>query len=459
MRKTFGALAFLALLPGCAAPGAPREPAVRVSIEAEDTGLVAVVRAAALPLGGGDGDFDALLERVGDSRVVLLGESTHGTHEFYDARARITRRLVREKGFTAVAVEADWPDAYRVNRYVRGAGTDRNAAAALSSFERFPTWMWRNADVARLVEWMREHNRGLPEGAPRAGFYGLDVYSLHPSIEAVTGYLESVDPQAARRARQRYACFNRFREDPVSYGQAVELRDARSCAPAVAEQLRELDQRAAAFRGDPEAEEALFAAHQNARVVRTAEEYYRSMYLPGVSTWNLRDRAMVQTLATLVQRMTARGEPGKVVVWAHNSHVGDARATHMGEEGEVNLGQLSRERWGRSAFLVGFTTHTGTVRAASEWGGPPELKRVRPALPGSYELLFHQAGIPAFLLPLREGGAAEALRRPRLERAIGVIYLPQTERQSHYFHARLASQFDAVIHYDTTRAVEPLDGR
>ena len=452
-------LLLLSLLAGCAPPGARQEPAAQAAMEADDTALVAAVRRAARPLTGGTGDFDPLLEMVGDARVVLLGEATHGTHEFYDARARITQRLVREKGFTAVAVEADWPDAYRVNRYVRGMGTDRTAAAALSGLQRFPTWMWRNADVLRLVEWMREHNRSLPAGAPRAGFYGLDVYSLHPSIEEVTGYLERVDPQGARRARQRYGCFSRFRDDPVSYGQAVEVRDARSCAPAVAEQLREMDARAAAFRGDPEAEEDLFAAHQNARVIRTAEEYYRSMFIPGVSTWNLRDRAWGQTLAALVQRMEARGERGKVVVWAHNSHVGDARATHMGEEGEVNIGQLARERWGGGAFLVGFTTHTGTVRAASEWGGPPELKRVRPSLPGSYEQVFHQAGMPAFFLPLRQGSAAEALRRPRLERAIGVIYLPQTERQSHYFHARLPAQFDAVIHFDTTRAVEPLPGR
>ena len=424
------------------------------------TNIGDALRAAAVPLTGDAADYDALLEMVGDARVVLLGESTHGTHEFYRERARITRRLIEEKGFTAVAVEADWPDAYRVNRFVRGTGDDGSAERALGGFERFPTWMWRNSDVLALVGWLRGHNDALPAGARKVGFYGLDLYSLYGSIEAVIGYLEEVDPDAAGRARRRYGCFEHFGEDPQAYGYAVDLGITRECEDQAVQQLHELQRRAAELAGRdggvPEDEH--FFAEQNARLVKNAEEYYRSMFQGRVSSWNLRDRHMAETLEALVAHFDARGGPTRVVVWEHNSHVGDARATELADEGEWNVGQLARERWGRDAVLVGFTTHHGTVTAASDWDRPGERKRVRPALAGSYEALFHMLGIPAFLLPLRgRPELARALGDMRLERAIGVVYLPRSERVSHYFHARLAEQFDAVVHLDETRAVEPLE--
>lgn len=453
---TGSALAWVLLLAGCRSAGDfVREPVSLTAGDSVDVETIAVVRAAAHPLSETAADYGPLFDLIGDAQVVLLGEATHGTHEFYRERARITRRLIEEKGFTAVAIEGDWPDAYRVNRYVRGTSDDASANEALGGFQRFPTWMWRNADMLEFVEWLREYNQSLPATAVQAGFYGLDLYSLFPSIEAVTTYLERSNPEAARRARRRYRCFNRFHDDPIGYGQAVELGSALSCKRQVTEQVQDLQsQRPQAAVGD--AEEAFFVALQNARLVQRAEEYYRSMFLRGVSTWNLRDRYMMETLETLIWHLGEGATRAKIVVWAHNSHVGNARATHQGDLGELNLGQLARSRWGRDAVLVGFTTYTGTVTAASEWGASPERKAVRPALPGSYEDVFHQTGIPRFLLTLRTAPVEEKLERLRLERAIGVIYLPQTERASHYFHARLPAQFDAIIHFDETRAVEPL---
>jgi erythromycin esterase-like protein len=422
--------------------------------------LAEVVREEARPLAGGASQYDALLDAAADARFVLLGEASHGTEEFYRARAEITRRLIRERGFAAVAVEADWPDAYRVNRYVRGAGDDADADRALGGFRRFPTWMWRNRAVLDFVEWLRAHNDSLPEGEARAGFYGIDLYSLHTSIEAVLEYLDRVDPEAARRARSRYGCFEHFGEDAQRYGYAAAFGLTESCEGEVVKQLTELQRRAAdyASRDGRVAEDEFFHAEQNARLVRNAEEYYRSMFRGRAESWNMRDRHMAETLDALAAHLSRGGREAKVVVWAHNSHLGDARATEMGEGGELNVGQLARERHGRAAFLVGFTTHAGTVMAADDWDSPPRVKRVRPSLAGSFELLFHETGVARFMLDLRGGGrAAELLRRPRLERAIGVIYRPETERLSHYFHARLAEQFDAVLHFDETGAVEPLD--
>jgi erythromycin esterase-like protein len=408
-----------------------------------------------VPLDGAPGDYDELLRLIGDARVVLLGEATHGTHEFYRERARITQRLIEEKGFTIVAVEADWPDAYRMNRWVRGRSDDREAADALGGFARFPTWMWRNTDVVALVNWLRGYNETQPDPARQAGFYGLDLYSLYGSIAAVLEYLDEVDPEAASRARYRYACFEHFGEDSQAYGYAAEFGLSRSCEEAALAQLQELLARAAA--PDP-ADDERFVAEQNARLVRNAEEYYRTMFRGRVSSWNLRDRHMAETLTALLDHAGRRdGRPARAVVWEHNSHVGDARATDMGRAGEWNVGQLVRERHGRDAVLVGLTTHHGTVTAASEWDGPAERKRVRPALDGSYEALLHGLETPAFWLPLRDGASGTALAGHRLERAIGVIYLPESERISHYFHARLPEQFDAVIHFDETHAVEPLE--
>jgi erythromycin esterase-like protein len=348
----------------------------------------------------------------------MLGEASHGTHEFYAERARITQRLVVEKGFHAVTVVLDF------------------------------------------VRWLRVHDDSLPAGAPRVGFYGLDLYSLHASIEEVLKYLDAVDPQAARLARERYRCFDDFGGNVEDYARSAALGVIRSCEDAVVQQLVELLQRAertaAGDGADPEEEE--FQAVQNARVVKNAEQYYRTMYRGNIESWNLRDRHMAETLEELLHHLDRRVGRSKVVIWEHNSHLGDARATELGQRGELNVGQLMREWHGNDAYATGFTTYTGRVTAASEWGGPAERKRVRRALPGSYESLFHRLGIPRFELDLRHlGEAAGELREPRLERAIGVLYLPSTERGSHYFAAILPSQFDAVIHLDVTTAVEPLE--
>jgi erythromycin esterase-like protein len=426
-----------------------------------DSALIEAVRQAARPLTGAAGDYDALLHRIGEARFVLLGEASHGTHEFYRERARITQRLIKEKGFTAVAVEADWPDAYRVNRYVRGAGDDVDAEEALSDFRRFPRWMWRNTEVVEFVEWLRAHNNSRPASAGKTGFYGLDLYSLHASMKAVIQYLERTDPEAARRARERYACFDHFGPEPQVYGFIAATDRSKSCRDQVVSQLLELRRGATEYAGrdDRIAEDELFFAEQNARLVKNAEEYYRTIFFEDVSSWNLRDSHMVETLDALVADLNRQSGQAKVVIWAHNSHLGDARATDMGRRGKLNVGQLVRERYGQDAVLVGFTTHHGTVTAASDWGGAAERKRVRPALPGSYEALFHSALAARFLLATpRDGTAARDLfQDARLERALGVIYRPETERVSHYFQARLAEQFDAILHFDETRAVEPLE--
>jgi erythromycin esterase-like protein len=422
--------------------------------------LTETVRENAHLLVGAAQDYNPLMTLAGNARFVLLGEASHGTHEFYHERAQITQRLIKEKGFTAVAVEADWPDAYRINRYVRGVSDDAFATEALSDFKRFPAWMWRNTEVAEFLEWLRTYNDALSPQHTRAGFYGLDLYSLQASMEAVLRYLEKVDPEAAKVARYRYACFDQFGGDTQNYGFAASLGLAKSCEEEVVAQLLDLQRRVSesARRDGRIAEDELFYAEQNARLVKNAEQYYRSMFLEEVSSWNLRDRHMVETLEALVTHFDRQGRRTKVVVWAHNSHLGDARATQMGERGELNVGQLVREQHGGDAVLVGFTTHHGTVTAASEWGGPAERKKVRPALSDSYEEIFHDTEVPEFLLTWRKGdSAAEVLREPKLERAIGVIYRPDTERASHYFRARLRDQFDAVLHFDETRAVEPLE--
>ncbi|MGA8145132.1 MAG: erythromycin esterase family protein [Candidatus Acidiferrales bacterium] len=422
----------------------------------EDHEVLHAVRQSAHRLTGESADFDPLLKRIGNARFVLIGEASHGTHEFYRLRAQITKRLIAEKGFNAVAVEADWPDAYRVNQFVRSEGKDEDAVDALAGFERFPAWMWRNADVLDFIGWLRNYNEH--RHPKRVGFYGLDLYSLHASIRAVLDFLDKVDPEAARRARYRYACFEHFGEDTQAYGYAASFGLGKSCEDEAISQWVEMRRRAADLsRRDGRAfPDEFFFAEQNARLVKNAEEYYRSMFRQRISSWNLRDTHMAETLDALVQHLGSKD--AKIVVWAHNSHLGDARATEMGQRGELNLGQLVRQRYGKEAVLVGFSTYTGTVTAASEWDAPAERKYVRPALTESYESLFHRSGIPNFLLILDDDKSATPfLRHPRLERAIGVIYLPQSERLSHYFHAQLPDQFDAILHLDETRAVEPLE--
>ncbi|MFP2924282.1 erythromycin esterase family protein [Pyxidicoccus sp. 3LG] len=416
--------------------------------------LLEGIRAAALPATGLSADLDPLIEAMADARFVLLGEATHGTHEFYKARAAITRRLISEHGFAAVAVEADWPDALRVNAFVRGEGSDRSAASALGNFQRFPRWMWRNREVEELVTWMRAHNARLPR-EQRSGFYGLDLYSLHASMREVVAWLETVDPAAARRARERYACFDRHGEEPQVYGHAAAYGYSETCEEAVRVQLEELQRR---VPRDAREEDAHFHAEQNARLAMNAEAYYRAMYAGRHESWNLRDTHMADTVDALAAHLSRQGQQARIVVWAHNSHLGDARATHQGDQGELNLGQLMRERHGDTAYNLGFTTYTGVVIAAHEWDEPGLRRRIQPAMPGSYEHLFHEVGLPSFLLRMKDlGEAAGGLHERRLERAIGVVYAPRTERWSHYFHADLPAQFDAVLHYDETRALRPLD--
>lgn len=412
-----------------------------------------ILRETARPLRGEQSDYDSLLESLGDTRFVLLGEASHGTHEFYHARVEITKRLIVEKQFSAVAVEADWPDAYRANRYVRGISGDATGREALTGFQRFPVWMWRNQEVLAFLNWLRAYNSGSPVER-QAGFYGLDLYSLYSSMEAVIRYLERVDPEAARRARYRYSCFEHFGEDTEAYGYEAGFGLSPSCEQEVIEQLVELQhERGSALQRDGQgAEDEFFYAEQNARLVKNAERYYRTMFSGRVSSWNLRDRHMAETLDALAAHLNQRLGRAKIVLWAHNSHLGDARATSMGEAGELNVGQLVRERYQHDTALIGFSTYSGTVTAASDWGAAHERKRVRPALEGSYEALFHETALPAFLLSLRESGhTTQFLSAPRLERAIGVIYRPQSERISHYFTATLPRQFDIILHFDETR--------
>jgi erythromycin esterase-like protein len=426
---------------------------------------VTKIREKAINLKGASDAADEILKLIGNAQFVLLGEASHGTREFYQSRAEITKRLIREKDFCAVAVEADFPDAYRVNRFVYGSGEDKTALNALSNFRKYPLWMWRNQEVLRFIEWLRAHNDAQREAQKKIGFYGLDLYSLHASMEAVLSYLSKVDPEAAQRARYRYSCFEDFGEDPQSYGYAASFDLKHSCEDEAVKQLVELQRRSAEYTGSGDegalARDEYFFAEQNARLVKNAEEYYRQMFHRNVSSWNLRDKHMAESLSAIAKYLENQGQTGKIVVWAHNSHLGDASATDMAKRGEWNLGQLAREEYGREAVrIIGFTTFTGTVTATDNWNEPAQLKRVRPALPESCENLFHRTEIENFFLNLRDAG--DQLRqvifgKSILQRAIGVIYRPQSERVSHYFQTHLPQQFDGVLHFDETRAVTPLD--
>lgn len=417
---------------------------------------LASIRAMAHVLDESEHDYDPLMRMVGDRAFVLLGESTHGTHEFYAMRARITQRLIVECGFDAVAIEGDWPDAYRLNRYVAGAG-DASTEDAFGDFQRFPTWMWRNQDVLEFIRWLHAHNT---QASPttRVGFYGMDLYSLYRSADAVVAYLETVDPDQAEHARRLYACLDHVR-DPQDYGAEAASGLRPPCRDAAAALLTDLVRKAPAYQGG-DGQSALdehFFAERNAYVVLNAEHYYRSMFGGRSLTWNLRDAHMVNTLLALRRHLRAGGRQGRIVVWAHNSHLGDARATQMGERGEWNVGQLLREQLGPTQTLsVGFTTYTGHVTAARDWDRPAERRWIRPAHRDSYEHLLYSSHLDRFFLSL-QGDVAQSLAEPMLERAIGVVYLPESELASHYFVASLSAQFDAIFHLDETTAVEPLD--
>lgn len=439
--QEFGAVAFVPLVTGPPAG------------ESGEEGAVGLMRSRAVPLPDpAEPDFASSFEELGGARVVLLGEASHGTSEFYRARAAITRMLVERFGFSIIALEADWPDAAAVDRFVRNRPA---APGGERPFRRFPTWMWRNAEFRDLVLWLKEWN-GAREHDLRAAFCGLDLYSLHSSMGEVLSYLERTDPETARHARERYACFNPWENSPERYGAGSFGERYGRCEKQVLATLRDLlDKRVQYAARDGE---AWLDATRNASLVAAAEGYYRAMYRGSAESWNLRDRHMFDTLRAV---MEARGPGAKAVVWAHNSHLGNARATEMGEWGEINLGQLCKERFGAEALSVGFGTDRGTVAAADDWDGPMRVMEVRPARADSYEGLCRETGMDRFMLDLRrapDDRLAERLREPRLERAIGVIYRPQTERQSHYFRAVLPEQFDRYVWFAETRAVTPLPG-
>jgi protein-L-isoaspartate(D-aspartate) O-methyltransferase len=437
----------------------------RTPVRASEPSIPELIRGSAEPMTSPEeAELDELIERIGDARVVALGEATHGTSEFYRMRTHITRRLVEEKGFRIVALEADWPDASRVDAWVRGY---ESVQPELLPFQRFPTWMWRNSETAQLIGTLREINRGLPEN-DRVGVFGLDLYSMHTSQDAVIRYLEDVDPDAGEIARARYGCLTPWAGDPAAYGRAAITGQFRGCEGEVVAALADLLQKRLAYEQNDG--RRFFEAEQNARLVANAERYYRIMYYGTRASWNLRDQHMFDTLLALMSRhgspvSQGLGGASRAVVWAHNSHNGDASATEMGAHGEHNIGQLARERFGDGAYLVGFGTHAGTVAAAHDWGDPMSLMRVRPSHEASYEHLCHESDLDAFLLPLRSRDRAHArgdeqliaaLAAERLERAIGVVYRPETEMQSHYFRASLPNQFDEYIWFDETTAVRPL---
>ncbi|MGY0575913.1 protein-L-isoaspartate(D-aspartate) O-methyltransferase [Bradyrhizobium sp. RDM12] len=449
--EAFGAVRFVPLIGehGWAEDGT-RSASNHVPGRTRFRSLTDMIGAALEPLPAFDDPaFGDLFDRFAQSRVVLLGEASHGTSEFYRARAAITRRLIEKHGFTTVALEADWPDAAAVDRYVRHQSSRGSGG---EPFERFPTWMWRNTDVAAFVDWMREHNESKLAGE-RATFFGLDIYNMRSSIAAVLAYLDGVDPEAAAVARERYGCLTPWQREPSTYGRAVLTEAYRKCEAEVVRQCQDiLGKQLDYAANDPD---SFLDAAQNARLIASAERYYRIMYYGGAESWNLRDTHMFETLGHILD---AQGPRSKAVVWAHNSHVGDARFTEMGAvRGELNIGQLCREKFAEAASLVGFGTHTGTVAAASDWDGEMEVMQVRPSRPDSYERQFHDAGVPRGLLEFRRD---ESLRRrltePRLERFIGVIYRPNTELQSHYAEASLPQQFDAFMWFDETKAVRPL---
>ena len=421
--------------------------------------LINVIYEAATPITDSKEKYASLLEKIGDARFVLMGEASHGTHEFYQARIELTKHLIEEKGFMAVMIEGDWPDAYRIHRYLQGQGEANQSEAALEDFKRFPTWMWRNTTIPPFLQWLRAYN---DKTAPtnKVGFYGLDLYSLNTSMQAVIQYLKKVDPLAAEHAINHYACFDHLNVDPQVYGYLTSSGVKKSCMNEAISELCEIQHRAFAYlkRDGVADEDDYFFAMQNARVVKNAEIYYRTMYSGQVSSWNIRDRHMAETINILADHLeNRRNKPAKIIIWAHNSHVGDARATEMSERGEVNIGQLVREQH-TDTYSIGFSTHDGFVTAATDWDTPALRRAIVPGFSESYEELFHHVSYKNFILNLRGNETLDHyLNTPRLQRAIGVIYRPETERLSHYYFTHLPYQFDSIIHFDKTTAVQPLN--
>ena len=408
-----------------------------------------------------DNEYRSLLDKIGNAHFVLIGEATHGTHEFYQTRADITKQLILKKGFQAIAIEGDWPDTYQIHRYIKGSGDKSNWRSSLDEFKRFPAWMWRNTTLVPFIQWLREYNDALNSSDHKIGFYGLDLYSLNSSMQAVVDYLSKVDTEAANRARLRYACFDHLTIDPQKYGYLTSSGFKKSCLHEAIDQVLEMQRHAFKYINQNDiAGDEFFYASQNAQIVKDSEHYYRSMFEGRISSWNIRDIHMVETLNAISAHLENKfDQPAKIVVWAHNSHVGDARATEMGDKGEVNLGQLTREHHGaENCYLIGQSTYEGFVTAADDWDMPAQRKPVSPGFPGSYEELFHHLNYKKFLLDLdRYDEIEHYLHLSRLQRAIGVIYRPDTERYSHYFFTRLPYQFDCLIHTDKTSALQPLD--
>lgn len=426
----------------------------------QDNQMLSLIRTHAYQLTGTKKDYGPLFDDIGEASIILLGEASHGTDEFYAIRAEITKQLIEKKDFQAIGIEADWPDAYRINRYIQGQMTDKNSMHALDGFKRFPQWMWRNTRMVELVSWLYHRNEKLSQ-EKKVGLYGLDLYSLYSSIDEILKYLDATNPTLAERARKRYDCFKQFRHNAQVYGYATTFDIGNSCQKKVMEQLMDLHESAVELlRIDGQkASDEYFYTLQNAKLVKNAEEYYRSLFFSTPEqSWNIRDTHMMETTQALLEHLKNSHKPPKIIIWAHNSHLGNAAATQFKKMGEINLGQLLKQKYETQVKSIGFTTYSGTVSAASEWDGPVERKLVRPALENSYESLFHAVEIPQFLLLFQKNKElALALAQEKLERAIGVIYRPETERASHYFSAQLSKQFDAIIHIDQSRAVEPLE--
>lgn len=406
-------------------------------------------------------DHSIIFKNIGNARIVLMGEATHGTKEFYEMRIALSKKLIQEHNFNAIAIEGDWPSAHRIHRFIQALDENDSNESCLDAFKRFPTWMWRNKTLSPFLGWLKKYNDNCSKANQKIGFYGLDLYSLQESIQSVINYMQINDPESSKKTEAHYSCFDHVAVDPQLYGYLVQQNIKQACVKEVTQQLLEIQcKRYSQLEKElKDQDDTLYYATQNARLIKNAEEYYRSLFEPRATSWNIRDQHMAQTLSNLISHLeTKLNAPAKVIVWAHNSHVGDARATEMNDRGEINLGQLIREQYDATSYLLGFSTYEGKVTAASSWDGPAEYKNVLPALAGSYEALFHRVSTDNFFLSLRgKSHILDLLKIPQLQRAIGVIYLPETERLSHYYFSRLPYQFDGIIHIDHTNAIVSLE--